>query len=511
MQDPSSQQAEPRPVGRLAGKVVIAAIAGIVVLIFSAELTWRHHAQRLAVRTCFHDAVPLKEGAPVLVAGVKVGYVTRLSTHPGNQTCAIEAEMVLDSAYQFTIPTDSTVSVSTRRPARRKPSSTLKTLLGRHSSREACLRASPESLPVLRQKPPGTVLITPLLHFRSRLRPGGWHTMNLRCRLRSRAGRHLITHIPQRQFMKRWVLVGGVVLWSWVAAWAMPMGTQARGVIPADIQQIISVDYRALKNSDTAMALKQQIEPDNLKQFEEALKGAGLDPEKNVEQLTVASYRNGKQTIKMIGVAQGDFPMKAFLKRMSLHKIKPVKIRNTNLWPMSGGLDMTFLDENTLLFGDRSAVQGALDARDGYSPTLDTNNTIADMMGSVDSGTVWSVLDQQGTQNMMRSALGDASQLGDFETVKKRLLGSRYQMNFSNGVNFDLDVLTADSITAATLSTLVKAGVLYKKLSATPAEKVALDSVTVDSESSNLQMHFKTDDKKFQSLMHSELFAAVSK
>ena len=113
MQDPTSKPVEPRPVGRLAGKVVIAAIAGIVVLIFSAELTWRHHAQRLAVRACFHDAVPLKEGAPVLVAGVKVGYVTRLSTHPGNQTCAIEAEMVLDSAYQFTIPTDSTVSVST--------------------------------------------------------------------------------------------------------------------------------------------------------------------------------------------------------------------------------------------------------------------------------------------------------------------------------------------------------------------------------------------------------------
>jgi hypothetical protein len=112
---------------------------------------------------------------------------------------------------------------------------------------------------------------------------------------------------------------------------------------------------------------------------------------------------------------------------------------------------------------------------------------------------------------MMRSALGDASKLGDYETVKKRLLGSRYQMNFNSGVNFDLDVLTADSVTATTLSTLVKAGVLYKKMTATPAEKVALESVTVDSDSSTLQMHFKTDDKKFQSLMHSELFAAVSK
>jgi len=302
-----------------------------------------------------------------------------------------------------------------------------------------------------------------------------------------------------------------VFLLSTAALWAMPLGSQARGVVPSDIQQLISVDYRALKNSDTAMALKQQIEPDNLKQFEEALKGAGIDTEKDVEQLTVASYRNARQTIKMVGVAQGDFPMKAFLKRMAVHKIKPVKVRNTDLWPMSGGMDMVFLDENTLLFGDRSAVQGALDARDGYSPTLDTNNTMTDMMGSVDSGTVWSILDQQGTQNMMRSALGDASKLGDYETVKKRLLGSRYQMNFTNGVNFDLDVLTADSMTAATLSTLVKAGVLYKKMTATPTEKVALDSVTVDSDSSNLQMHFKSDDKKFQSLMHSDLFAAVSK
>jgi hypothetical protein len=311
--------------------------------------------------------------------------------------------------------------------------------------------------------------------------------------------------------MKKFLLGFAVLLCSALSVWAMPMGTQARGVIPSDVQQIISIDYRALKNSDTAMQLKNQVEPDNLKQFEEALKSAGMDPEKNVEQLTVASYRNAKQTIKMVGVAQGDFPMKAFLKRMALHKTKPAKIRNTDVWPMAGGMDMVFLDENSLLFGERSAVQGALDARDGYSPTLDSNNTIADMIGAVDAGTVWSVLDQQGTQNMMRSALGDASKLGDYETVKKRLLGSRYQMNFNSGVNFDLDVLTADSVTATTLSTLVKAGVLYKKMTATPTEKVALDSVTIDSDSSNLQMHFKSDDKKFQSLMHSELFAAVSK
>ncbi|MBZ5600217.1 MAG: hypothetical protein LAN83_18075 [Acidobacteriia bacterium] len=296
-----------------------------------------------------------------------------------------------------------------------------------------------------------------------------------------------------------------------VTAWAVPLGSSARTVIPSDVQQIISVDYRALRNSETAQALKQQVLPENLKEFEGALKSVGIDPEKDVDQLTFASYRTPKQGVRVVGIAQGTFPTKAFLKKMRLQKVKPVKVREASLWPMSSGMQMTFLDDNTLLFGDRSALQGALDARDGYSTGLDSNNQIADMIGSVDSGMVWSVLDQQGTQNMMRSALGDASKLADYDTVKKRILGSRYTMDFSNGVNFDLSVLTSDSVTATTLSSLVKAGVLYKKLNATPTEKIALDSVTVDSDSSNLQLHFKTDDKKFQSLLHSELFAAVSR
>ena len=295
------------------------------------------------------------------------------------------------------------------------------------------------------------------------------------------------------------------------ACWAMPLGTNTRAVVPSDIQQIISVDYRALRGSDTAMQLKQQVLPESLKQFEQALKAVGIDPEKDVDQLTFISYRMPKQGVRVVGVAQGLFPVKAFYKRMNFKKIKAQKYRAAFIYPMSGGMEMSFLDENTLLFGDHSAMAGALDTRDGYTPGLDSNPQIADMITGVDSGPVWSVLDQQGTQNMLRSALGDASKLADYDTLKKRLLGSRYIMNFASGVNFDLDVITSDSMTAATLSSLLKAGVMYKKMNATPIEKVAMDSVTVDSDSSKLQLHFKTDDKKFQSLMHSDLFAAVSR
>jgi hypothetical protein len=291
---------------------------------------------------------------------------------------------------------------------------------------------------------------------------------------------------------------------------AMPLNSSARAVIPADLQQLISVDYRAMKDSPTATALKQQLMPDNLKQFEAALKGIGIDPDKDVDTLTFASFRTTKQGIKGVGVAAGPFAMKAVLKKMTAQKIKPTKYHTASIYPMDGGMVMCFLDDSTLLFGDSVAVRIALDVRDGQVLSVDTNPTMADMMSSVDSAPVWSILDQLGTQNVMRSALGDAAKVADYDTIKKRLLGSRYTMSFNGGVNFDLTVVSSDSMSAATLSSLVKAGLLYKKMSASAPEKLAMDNTSVDSDGSNVNFHFKSTDQQFQSIMHSDLFAAVS-
>ncbi len=312
-----------------------------------------------------------------------------------------------------------------------------------------------------------------------------------------------------RTYMKNRFLA--LLLLCATAGYAMPIASSARSLVPAEIQQLIGVDYRALKDSPTALALKEQVLPENLKEFEAALKGIGIDAEHDLDQLTFASFRSGKQGLQVVSVAQGSFSAKAVLKRMKLKKIMSTKYGTTLLYPMNSGLAMTFLDDNTLAFGTSASLKSALDARDGKRPTLDSNPQMAEQMAAVDGSPVWSVLDQQGTQTMMRSALGDASKIADYETLKKRILASRYTMSFQSGVNFDLSVVTSDSMTAATLSTLVKAGMLYKKLNASPVEKAAIDSTSVDSDSSNLQVHFKTDDQKFQSLLHSELFAAVSR
>ncbi len=309
-----------------------------------------------------------------------------------------------------------------------------------------------------------------------------------------------------KQFVLGFVVAGAICL----PAYGAPLSSNARTVIPAAIQQIISVDYSDLRNSPTAHALKDRVLPDNLKQFENALRGAGIDPDKDMEQLTFVSYRVPKVGLRSIGIAQGPFKQKEFLAKMRARKIKPEKYLLSYMYPMGSGMQVVFLDPTTIVFGEASSLKGAIEVRDNGADSLETNNDINGLISDVDSSPVWSVLDQQGTQNMMKSALGQASSIADYDVIKKRLLASDYVMNFTNGVTFDLNVKTSDTMTAASLASLMKAGVIYRKMNATPTEKMALESTTVDNSNQMLEMHFKTDDQRFQSLLKSDLFAAVS-
>ena len=310
-----------------------------------------------------------------------------------------------------------------------------------------------------------------------------------------------------KQLVTSLVLTGALCL----PVAAAPLSSNAQTVIPAAVQQIISVDYRELRDSPTAQALRDRVMPDNVKQFETALKGAGIDPNKDVEQLTFVSYRGLKGMLYSVGIAQGPFKQKEFLLKMKTRKIKPERYLLSDLYPMGTGMQMVFLDPTTILFGEGAAIKGAIDVRDNGAASLASNDTIDDLITSIDTEPVWSVLDQKGTQAMVRSALGQAGSVTNFDAVKKRLLASDYTMNFSNGVTFDVAVKTSDNLSAASLSGLMRAGILFREMSGSPSEKPALENTTVHSSDNLVQMHFATDDQRFQALMKSDLFAAVSR
>jgi hypothetical protein len=291
---------------------------------------------------------------------------------------------------------------------------------------------------------------------------------------------------------------------------AAQLSSDAKAAIPHDIQQIIVVDYRAMQNSSAAMSLKDRVLPPELKRLETALKTSGLKVDQDADVLTFAAFRTDGQGARIVGIAQGQFHTREILANFTKSKTKPQVLRNNNIYPMgSNGMSVVFLNQTTMVFGDKEAVKAAVDARDGLTSNFLSNGDMVNEMISVDTKAVWSLLDAKGTQTMMKSVLGDAAQLADYDTVRERMKSSHYTMDFQNGVKFDMAVVMSDTITAATAATLMKGVSLMKKASGTPLEKSALDDTTIDSNSGTLTVSYSSSDSQFANLLTSPLFQSV--
>ena len=297
---------------------------------------------------------------------------------------------------------------------------------------------------------------------------------------------------------------------------AAQLSLDAKAAIPRDVQQIIVVDYRAMQNSPAAMSLKERVLPPELKRLETALTTSGLKVDQDADALAFASFRvpgpepkSPDQTL-IVGIAQGQFRTQSIMANFAKNKIKPTVLRNNSIYPMgSTGMSVVFLNQTTMVFGDIHAITAAVDSRDGMRANFLTNGDLVNEMIAIDNHAVWSLLDSKGTQMMMKSVLGQASQLADYDTVKNRMKDARYTMDFQNGVHFDMAVSMSDTLTAATCATLMQGLAILKKTQGTPLEKSAIEQTKIDSDSGTLKVDYASSDSQFASLLQSPLFQSV--
>ena len=305
-----------------------------------------------------------------------------------------------------------------------------------------------------------------------------------------------------------------VLLAAATLAPAAQLSTDARTAVPHDVQQLVVIDYRAMENSPEAMELRGRVMPPELKQFDEALTKSGLNENHDVDQLAFALFRGSSaaDSLVTVGIAQGQFPEADIVANFKKNKVKPTLLRTNSIYPLAKtGMVLCFVDASTMVFGDKSAVTKALDARDGIDPSLLTNANMMDAMKTVDAAPLWSVLDEKGTQTMMKQVLGEAGagSVTDFDTVRKRLQASWYGMDFQHGVKFDLTISTGDSFAAATISSLLTAAVTVRKMSGSDAEKQALADTAIASDAGKMSIHFAASNSDFSSLLHSPLFQSM--
>lgn len=314
--------------------------------------------------------------------------------------------------------------------------------------------------------------------------------------------------------MKNVVRISVLVLFAALAmrAHAAQLTGDARGAIPHDLQQLVVIDYRAMQNSDAAMQLRDRVMPPDLKQFDDALRRSGINENHDVDELAFALFRSQGSTDQLdtVGIAQGQFDEETILANLSKSKVRAAVLRTNRIYPMGRtGMVLCFVDPSTMVFGSSEAVKQTLNVRDGFAPSMLTNGPMMDAMKTIDYDPLWSILDQKGTQTMMREILGQAGTVADFDSVRKRLGSSWYGMDFQHGVKFDLTIVTGDTFAAATVSSLLNAAVLYRRMSGSDTEKAALAATDISASAGQLSVHFATSDAGFDSLLKSSLFQSM--
>ncbi len=270
-----------------------------------------------------------------------------------------------------------------------------------------------------------------------------------------------------------------------------------------------------MENSPSAMDLRNRVMPPELKQLEDALNKSGLNDNHDIDQLAFALFRVADtkegDNLSTVGIAQGEFGEQDVLANFKKQKITAAVLRTNRIYPLTkSGMVLCFVDPSTMIFGQKESVIKALDARDGLKPNLLSNNAMMGEMQSVDSNPLWSILDEKGTQTMMKQTDGR----GRFRRRLRHGQGAHagiswYAMDFQHGVRFDLTLSTGDAFTAATVSSLMTAAIMVRKMSGSDSEKLALSATSVASNAGQLTVHFASTDAQFSSLLQSPLLSGA--
>jgi ABC-type transporter Mla subunit MlaD len=105
---PTNTNAAPQVNRKTRPWVVISVVIVLPVIGLTLASRLAHNGPRITITTCLQDAMFLREGAPVRLAGLQIGYVAATTQ---DRSCPAKATIVLTDP-DIKIPRDSTMSLA---------------------------------------------------------------------------------------------------------------------------------------------------------------------------------------------------------------------------------------------------------------------------------------------------------------------------------------------------------------------------------------------------------------
>jgi hypothetical protein len=308
------------------------------------------------------------------------------------------------------------------------------------------------------------------------------------------------------------LLVAGALLYARRAD-ASTLSTDIIGMFPKVVGEFAYADLKTARQHAWFNQLRDQLLPNNFRQFEQFLAAAGIDMNTQVDEMAWATIPPNKDHgDQILGVALGSFQPSTIEDRFKQKKVPSIEIHGYHLYAYgsgSGANDILFffLDSNTAAFGQRAALEKMIDVRFGGSESLLTNDKMFSLIRDANgNGTIWAVLDHNYTHGALEQLLPEAGQFPQAAQILGKLQGLEIHVQASSGIDAQFQAVCDTVDNANLLATALQAGVMYRRYQEAqthPEIAKALEGVSIVPSGDRIKVDLPVSEDQLQALIKS--------
>jgi hypothetical protein len=295
------------------------------------------------------------------------------------------------------------------------------------------------------------------------------------------------------------------------------VSTSVIGMFPKSTSEFAYADLKGARKLTWFGQMQDQMLPAHMRQFEQFLASAGVDPNTQVESLAWGTIlAPGGESGDILGVALGGFDPSSTEARFKAQKIPMIEEQGFHLYAFGSGggagdILFFFLDSNTAAFGNRASLEKMIDVRMGNAESLLTNDKIFPLISEANgTGLIWAVLDKTSTTMAMHQLLPQASQFPQAATIIGRIRAMTISVNADSGLDVQFQAVCESVDDANTLGAAMQAGVMYRRYQesqSNPDFAKALDHVRITPTGDRLKIDAPVSQDELMSLLRTKALA----
>ncbi len=289
------------------------------------------------------------------------------------------------------------------------------------------------------------------------------------------------------------------------------------GLFPKDVGELAYADLKSARKFSWYGQLKDQMLPSRFRQFEAFLASAGIDPERQVNEVvwsvTAATAEQGEQ---IVGVALGQFAPESAEAYFKQQKLPTTKVRGYTLFAFGSGVGPSdifffFVDSNTAAFGHRAILEKLIEVRFGAEESLLRSEKMYPLIQEVNGrGLVWAVLDQGFTRLAVQQLVPEAAQFPDAPKLVAKIRALTISIESDRGITARFQAICETPDEANLFASILSAGLLYRRYQENPNNPdlaKTLDEIKVTPRGDRMNVEMNVPEDMMKALLQRNTFA----